>query len=153
MEKAINIYRFMEQAAIPPPGPLKNVEPKLVPSVTSSGVTMSSSVTASSGVGRPLGGATTVNGIQGTAPSTSFPGTLSRYNCVWVCVRLIVGSVEFQKWQRFVYHIQNNTLCAIEGRLLHFPNSASLKHRRFDPKLVLWVPETWKGWCGTIIGW
>lgn len=84
VERATNTYRFMEQAAIPPPGPLKNVEPKLVPSApptsltAASGVTASSSVTAASNVGRPLGGATNVNGLQvAAAPAAAVPNTLT----------------------------------------------------------------------------
>ena len=93
VERATSTYRFMEQAAIPPPGPLKNVEQKPVATGTSTGVTTadsvmgSTSVTTASGVGRPLGGATTVNGLQGATASVSFPNTLSK--CARVCVREI----------------------------------------------------------------
>ena len=74
VETATNTYRFMEQAMIPPPGPLKNVEPKLVSNTSSSGVTAASSgVTASSSVTPP-----SVNALQGAAPSMSFPSTLSK---------------------------------------------------------------------------
>ena len=54
-----------------------------------SGVTVSTSVTTASSVGRPLGGATTVNGLKGAAASVSSPNTLSKCVCVCMCVREI----------------------------------------------------------------